>query len=61
MLNGMEGYHCLHVEDSLTHIFYMKLFANNQEAIESMPTTVDKGSKVVGTSLGLQKREAAIA
>ncbi|XP_065891739.1 uncharacterized protein [Dysidea avara] len=58
MLNDLNGYKCLHVEEPITHIFYMddlKLFANTPETIEEMFTMVDEGSKAVGMSLGLRK------
>ena len=58
MLNPTAGYHCLHVEEPLTHILYMddlKLFAQDEDALESMMQVVDVRSQAIGMNLGLWK------
>jgi len=58
MLNPAAGYHCLHVEEPLTHILYMddlKLFTRDKDALEDMMKVVDEGSQAIGMSLGLRK------
>ena len=58
MLLSIVGYKCLHVEEAITHLFYMddlKLFARDNEALEVMLSIVDEGSQAVGMSLGLRK------
>ena len=58
ILNPAAGYHCLHVEEPLTHILYMddlKLFARDDDALEDTTKVVDEGLQAIGMSLGLQK------
>ena len=55
MLNPTAGYYCLHVVEPLNHILYMddlKLFAQDEDSLESMMQVVDEGSQTIGMSLG---------
>ena len=51
ILNPAAGYHCLHVEEPLTHILYMddlKLFARDNDVLEDIMKVVTSDRNELG-------------